>query len=407
MNLASSTRGMDRRALQIAERARLIAKEIKGKDPKVDDNVVFLAARLRRSRFDSSLDGAERLSESDYEKAISCFKESAMFAARLLRGSLGPERAQLVGRIIEDHLEHFDGSGPCGKSGEDVLVEAYILNLSVAMQNMMEGMPNINGHDESASVLDNLISLVGSQYPPAVISSALKVISDQMGQAEDPELLRMAAFGRISSGVFHDMDNYLMQIAANLEFLRMGIGQDDHATTEGHVDACLALILEMKRRREEMLDMARADAVRIEADINMLMDTALELVGCKVRHAVVVKHYGKLPKVPLFASGTIHLFANLLANAGQATFGRKGIISIHTLASDEKAVILISDNGQGMDGEVMGSLMAGITTKEEGHGIGLPFCRYIVDRHGGDISFESLQGRGTTVRIEIPLRPEE
>lgn len=100
------------------------------------------------------------------------------------------------------------------------------------------------------------------------------------------------------------------------------------------------------------------------------------------------------------------VIANILNNAYQAFDGRSGRISISTRRDDanRNLVIAISDNGPGMSTEVAERAVDPFfTTRSKGTGLGLTICRDIVRLHGGIMAIESRVGKGTTVKINLPL----
>src|SRR6202008_4024113 len=71
----------------------------------------------------------------------------------------------------------------------------------------------------------------------------------------------------------------------------------------------------------------------------------------------------------------------------------------------DHAVITITDHGLGMDSKVQARLFEPFfTTKKRGTGLGLSIVRQIIDLHGGTIDVQSTVSKGTTFRIELPLR---
>ena len=72
---------------------------------------------------------------------------------------------------------------------------------------------------------------------------------------------------------------------------------------------------------------------------------------------------------------------------------------------DARARIVITDEGSGMDQKTLSRLFEPFfTTKKRGTGLGLSIVRQIIDMHGGTIDVQSTVGKGTTFRIELPLR---
>jgi nitrogen fixation/metabolism regulation signal transduction histidine kinase len=67
-----------------------------------------------------------------------------------------------------------------------------------------------------------------------------------------------------------------------------------------------------------------------------------------------------------------------------------------------KAIITVEDNGQGILPDVLERIFVPFfTTKKNGSGIGLSLCKQIIMNHGGEISIESEDGKGSTVKIRI------
>jgi len=100
------------------------------------------------------------------------------------------------------------------------------------------------------------------------------------------------------------------------------------------------------------------------------------------------------------------VFLNLLRNAMDAT-RPGGEISSQLLVMDDFLVITVSDTGKGIpavDRDRIFDLF--FTTKPRGTGLGLAICRKIVQDHGGEISVESEEGKGTSFTIKLPCRPE-
>lgn len=113
-----------------------------------------------------------------------------------------------------------------------------------------------------------------------------------------------------------------------------------------------------------------------------------------------------LPPVRMRRDQIQQVLLNVILNAQQAC-GDHGSIDIHTVCRDQGVVITISDNGIGISTTKLRTLFHPFqTTKKEGLGIGLYECRRIIESHRGTMCIESELGRGTSVRIELPLASE-
>jgi signal transduction histidine kinase len=335
---------------------------------------------------------------------LGCFRESARYASQLLRESLGEKGAETVGRIIDDHLETYDGRGPQGKKGDEVLAEAYILNLSVAIENMLEGRPNRNASERADSLLGKVIELADRQYPKIIVTGSITPLEELLKEEDGWwETIRLAELGRCASIVFHDMSNYLSAFAMTLEHIRW------HAQDGGLTDLVASCrdgsdaVEKLVHLRNEMLAFARGDAKKLPGNMNSTMDEALVFLSGKLESVSIEKKYGSIPAHRYYITEMKHVFLNLIKNAVEALEGKEGRLVISTLAEGGFIHVSISDNGIGMTPEQLERVFAGKTTKAGGSGLGLPFCKYVVGKHDGIISFESRKGQGTTAHIWLPL----
>ena len=105
------------------------------------------------------------------------------------------------------------------------------------------------------------------------------------------------------------------------------------------------------------------------------------------------------------------LFTNLLVNACEAMEGRGRVritaapVRIANAGTGREAVLVeVSDDGPGIPADVAEHVFDPFfTTKPQGSGLGLAIVRKIVDAHDGRIVMETAPGRGTTVRLTLPV----
>jgi signal transduction histidine kinase len=119
--------------------------------------------------------------------------------------------------------------------------------------------------------------------------------------------------------------------------------------------------------------------------------------------------YGNLPRINCYAGQLNQVWMNLLVNAAQAIGERSGEVSIKTSPQEQTVAVSVSDTGSGIAPEHITRIFDPFfTTKPvgEGTGLGLSISHGIVARHGGTLTVESLQGRGTTFNVVLPVRPE-
>ncbi|MBI4651378.1 GHKL domain-containing protein [Candidatus Desantisbacteria bacterium] len=101
------------------------------------------------------------------------------------------------------------------------------------------------------------------------------------------------------------------------------------------------------------------------------------------------------------------IFSNILENAYQSFPGKKGTIEIDMdcNSQENKIIIIFRDNGIGIDEKDLPKITDPFfTTKARGIGLGLTVCKQIVSLHKGELEFQSVKGKGTTVVISLPIR---
>lgn len=105
------------------------------------------------------------------------------------------------------------------------------------------------------------------------------------------------------------------------------------------------------------------------------------------------------------------VITNLVINARQAMAGRPGRLTISASPGEDGWVWLhIQDSGEGIAEAIRGQIFQPfVSTKlnadrpeQRGIGLGLALCREIVEEHGGQISFQSEKGKGTTFSFSLP-----
>jgi len=269
--------------------------------------------------------------------------------------------------------------------------------------------------------------------PPVLLEVISRVLGDVerrklLGRVEEAE--RFAALGRLAASVGHEINNPLAFVSMNVdlaasELLRMlqrdGAGGGPAEATpwrlrlsrlhEMLADARIGL----DRIRDVVKDLqslSRTHAAKTETfALDDLLDETLAMSRNNLEHrAVVVKDYGAIPPITGNRSALGQVFLNLLLNAAQAVpAGRAAAntIVIATTHTGGECRVEIRDTGAGIPPDVLPRIFdLFYTTKRigEGTGLGLSVSQRIVADHGGRIDVESAVGKGTTVRVSLPVR---
>ena len=148
-------------------------------------------------------------------------------------------------------------------------------------------------------------------------------------------------------------------------------------------------------------------------DINDAIETTLTVAKNEYKYfAEVDLQLGELPAVSCRAGDINQVILNLVINAAHAIEAtendERGRIGVRTAVDGDHAVIEVSDTGTGIPEDVRGRIFDPFfTTKKVGKGTGQGLSithKIVVEKHGGEISFDTQLGVGTTFRVRLPFK---
>lgn len=228
----------------------------------------------------------------------------------------------------------------------------------------------------------------------------------------------LASLGRLAGTVAHEFNNVLMVIQSFTEIVGRRASQE-----EGVERAVAQIKLSVQRGRritEDVLRFTRAagapalSTINVDEWLGTIATEIQELVAPRVSVHIergapglhVVGDQGQLYQV----------VTNLAINANDAMpeggeiriAGRGCAAPAGWPTRDACAEITVSDTGSGMSPETAAHAFEPLftTKKRGGTGLGLAVVQKIVRAHGGEVSFETAEGKGTTFRIRLPARYE-
>lgn len=253
----------------------------------------------------------------------------------------------------------------------------------------------------------------------------IQIIQETQNQLVEKE--RLASLGQLIGGIAHNLKTPIMSLSGGLEGLDDLIKEyddsiDDKDVTSGdHHEIAKEMgewIVKMKPYLSYMSDIittVKDQAVQLNADVNreftidelvkridILMKHELKRAYCKLNMNINID---KNVIIKGEINNFIQVFNNLIVNAIHAYEGKGGEIDFNVNESKENIEFVIKDHGKGIAAEVKDKLFKEmVTTKgKNGTGLGL-YMSYstIKGKFGGDMRFESTEGKGTTFIITIP-----
>jgi signal transduction histidine kinase len=217
---------------------------------------------------------------------------------------------------------------------------------------------------------------------------------------------RLAAIGRLTSGVAHEVKNPINAIVVHLEVLRQKLQQLD-PDTRRHIDVISSEIQRLDRVVQTLVDFTRPVELRLaDVDLRRLVDEVVVLAQPDAeRHGVsIVRDFpGESLPVKVDADLVKQAVLNIVLNGVQAMPGGGELRLVGSLADDD-AQLEIRDHGAGIPQEVRDKIFnLYFTTKKNGSGIGLAMAYRVMQLHNGSVEYDSVETQGTTFRLRFPL----
>jgi len=239
----------------------------------------------------------------------------------------------------------------------------------------------------------------------------LKKTQQELIQSE-----KLAALGRFSSGIAHEIKNPLGIILGGSEFLEMKLSQTD-ADVKTTIDKIKKSTLRANTIVEGLLKFARPSELKTETiKPNDLVNETLSLLKYRtpLKNIKIKTYFAKEDlSVDVDKDQMLQVFFNLLMNAIEA-MPKGGAITIRTYKigpaesslDNPLCVIEIIDTGEGISKDNLQKLFEPFFTTrrdKKGTGLGLSMAKMIVNNHKGDLVIDSKLGKGTTAKIILPL----
>jgi PAS domain S-box-containing protein len=233
----------------------------------------------------------------------------------------------------------------------------------------------------------------------------LRRTQEQLLQSE-----KLAAMGRLTSQIAHELNNPLYGIMNTLELLKTEIPPESKRRKV--LEMALSETVRLSDLLRKMLSFSKPDQEEKQAiDLNTVLDEILLLHEKQLQEndIKIKKSLAKtLPPISASKNQLRQVFLNLVANARDA-MPQGGTLSVTTDADAENVVIEIADNGIGIKDEHLKKIFDSFfTTKNsvKGVGLGLSVCYGFIKDHGGDIQVKSKVDSGTTFTITFPILHE-
>jgi C4-dicarboxylate-specific signal transduction histidine kinase len=223
---------------------------------------------------------------------------------------------------------------------------------------------------------------------------------------------RLAEFGELASGLFHDLINLVTAILPKAE-----VGEHEHASHASASDSGGANVEVLTDRVKDFTDGMRRQlhekGIPEFFSVDDAVARAMQLLSYEARREKVRFVFDGLTNARIFGDPFRfhHVATNLIANAIESyrsvSDAREKIVWISVRETSGAFLMVVRDSGCGMPEDIQKKIFEPFFTMKTGGsglGIGLAVVKRIVERDfGGTISVVSIVGRGSTFTVSVPI----
>ena len=227
----------------------------------------------------------------------------------------------------------------------------------------------------------------------------------RVASREEAQRLKLAALGRLTANIAHEIRNPLSAISHAAELLdeeqrgsdRSRLTRIIHDNTQ-RLERLVSDVLQLNRR-----DRAAADRVALESWLPAFVEDFC--ANESVPADRIALEIGRPVTMEFDREHLRQVLWNLLRNAADAASVGGRHVRIDAQRSADATTILVSDDGPGIAADKLAHIFDPFfTTKSKGSGLGLAICHAIVAEHRGHIDVTSELGKGTTMEVTIPRK---
>lgn len=220
---------------------------------------------------------------------------------------------------------------------------------------------------------------------------------------------KLAMLGKIAAAIAHEIRNPLTSIRGFMQLLRphlVQLGKEEYARIViDEIDRANDIIYEFLNSSKPSTPVKKEVHVdSLLKEVKLLFESEAILKGCDIELSPIDPALTVCVDVKQAKQVLLNIVKNSLDAIGGSTKAQRGMIGISAVKQSSKVMIMVQDNGTGMDYHTQSKLFDPFfTTKLEGTGLGLAVCYRIIKNHGGHIQVDSDIGTGTRFKITLPL----
>jgi signal transduction histidine kinase len=225
-------------------------------------------------------------------------------------------------------------------------------------------------------------------------------LAQEMVQSE-----RLSAVGRMASVIIHDIKNPMGTLRVYAQVMKKKSGNEEAAKL---ADEMIHQVDRFVNMTQEILDFTRGVSASnfAEVDFGEVMESVLAFIENDLtkNNIQLIKNATFKGNVVLDQDKMVRVFYNIASNARDA-MPNGGSLTVSTVQENGFVRTDFKDTGSGMPEEVQKRIFEPFMTygKKHGTGLGMAIVKKVIDDHKGKIEIESETGKGTTIKIYLPV----
>ena len=260
----------------------------------------------------------------------------------------------------------------------------------------------INFRNKSGQVINLLASTEIIDFNGEIcrLTVMKDVTKEKHVEAEMARLDRLNLVGQMAAGIGHEIRNPMTTVKGFLQLL------SDKAECSKYNDYYTLMIDELDRANSiitEFLCVAKDKVAELETQsLNKIVENIIPLIqaDATISDKYINMELEEVSEIPLDKKEIHQLILNLVQNGLQA-MSLGGNMKIRTFMTNEEIVLVVQDDGKGIEQEVLEKIGTPFfTTKENGTGLGLAVCYSIATRHNAKIDIKT-DSTGTTIFVRF------
>lgn len=328
---------------------------------------------------------------------------------RAYAANLGYSREEVIGVSIMDHTAENSLTEMSSQFKEWKITGGKIINKEIWLKRKDKSvfpalLSGTNVYDHDGKVMGRTVSLrdmteiyyvrktleennqrMQEQYQKILnLVKKLEEANENLRE-EKKQSAKLVLIGEKMSQMSHNLRNPLHIMMMNAELINMASKKDGNENIIAKSEAIKTASDSMLNQIEDLMNFIRGETVQLEKKpLNKILNDAVSIV--KKPDTVVMQ----LPEKDIVCICDPHkiqvVFMNLFTNSIEA-MENAGKITVRSKETNKDVIIEIEDSGKGIPPEILPRIFDPLfTTKKSGTGLGLPYCKNIIEEHGGTIS---------------------